>query len=66
MSHVDQRHNYVKKIMELFEDGKLDLDPGTLSHLHVFHDDDCAVWDGGFCDCEPELVLEDGTQPADD
>jgi len=24
------------------------------------------VWDGGFCDCEPELVLEDGTQPADD
>jgi len=45
---MDKRHNYVKKIMELFEDGKLDLAPGTLSHLHVFHDDDCIAGDSSF------------------
>lgn len=63
---MDERHNYVKKIMELVDAGKLDPDPGALSHLHVFHNDDCAVWDGGLCDCEPEFVFEDGTRPADD
>lgn len=63
---MDKRHNYVKKLLDLVDAGKLDLDPGTLHHLHVFHDDDCAVWDGGFCDCAPEFILENGAQPTDD
>lgn len=55
-----ERHNYIKKLLALASEGKLDLAPGTLSHLHVLHDDDCAVWSGGFCDCDPVLVLEKG------
>lgn len=29
--------------------------PGTFVHVEVRHDDDCALWDGGDCNCEPEI-----------
>ncbi len=30
--------------------------PGV-HHVNVFHDDDCAYWRGGTCDCRPEVRL---------
>ncbi len=35
--------------------------PGAVAHLEVYHDDDCRIWKGRACSCEPDtrLVLID-------
>jgi hypothetical protein len=37
-----------------------ELRPGSVVHIEVRHDDGCAHWTGGRCDCAPEL--ETGTR----
>ena len=51
---MDKRHNYAKKIEAMIEAGEIPLDVG-LSKIDVYHDDDCAVFSGGFCDCDPDI-----------
>jgi hypothetical protein len=29
--------------------------PGTFTEVLIFHDDDCAIFDGGCCDCDPRV-----------
>jgi len=48
----DTRHNYVRRIMALIKAGNI---TGTLGMLDVYHDDDCAVFSGGFCNCDCEI-----------
>ena len=31
------------------------VEPGTVVHVEVRHDDDCAYWSKRPCDCEPEV-----------
>lgn len=61
-------HNYMKKILNLVAEGKLDPAPGEVRHVYTLHDDWCAFWDGGLCncDCEIEIILENEAQPTDD
>lgn len=33
-----------------------DLQPGDVLRVEVYHDDSCALWTGGACNCDPELV----------
>jgi hypothetical protein len=33
----------------------LEIEPGTIVHTEVRHDDDCVIWKGKPCDCEPEI-----------
>lgn len=30
----------------------------TVVVAHVYHEDGCAIWRGGVCDCKPEIVYE--------
>ena len=51
---MDVQHNYVKVILAMVEAGKISQDI-PLSQLEVYHDDHCGVFEGRFCDCEPEV-----------
>lgn len=43
------QHNYLKKI------ARLKITAGV-QQLNVQHDDWCAVYTGGYCDCDPFIV----------
>jgi hypothetical protein len=45
-----QQHNYFSELL------KVDAKPGTLTEVTVMHDDWCAFSEGGYCDCNPEIV----------
>lgn len=45
------QHNYMKKIMQMQADGTLTKD----GHITVSHDSWCAVHQGGYCNCEPDI-----------
>jgi hypothetical protein len=49
-----RKHNYFEKLIKLVEEGK--VIPG-LSEVAVYHDDWCAVYRGGYCDCDPEVKI---------
>jgi len=46
---------YVRELVELYRQGKLPA--GRLADVDVYHDDDCAIWTGGTCNCEPEVKV---------
>ena len=47
--------NYAKKLARAAELGL--LKPGEVGLTNVAHDDDCAHWNGGICDCDPEITI---------
>jgi hypothetical protein len=49
------KHNYYRKLMELVEQGK--IPPGRLTDVQVCHDDWCRIYQGGYCNCDPEIKL---------
>ncbi len=49
------QHNYLKKIQQLIAAGQLPVRVG-LGHLHIFHDNSCGIFTGGYCNCDPEIV----------
>jgi len=48
------RPNYLSDAIRLGQH----LDPGRIGILVVRHDDDCAHWDGGLCNCQPDTEME--------
>jgi len=42
-------HNYRLKLEWLLARNKLSIRPGQMHHVHVAHDDWCAVYRGGDC-----------------
>ena len=48
-------HNYRKLLAQAVAKG-LQLKPSA-HHLDIYHDDWCAVWQGGCCNCEPEMYV---------
>ena len=51
-----QKHNYYAKLMALIEEGK--IKPGDVNLVRIFHDDWCAIYEGGWCNCDPDVVFE--------
>ena len=49
------RHNYYAKVVRLLESGA-GSEPG-LKHVHIFHDDGCSIYNGGYCDCDAVVEL---------
>ena len=49
-------HNYIKKINRLYAEGKLNTNVG-LHMLNISHDDWCDIFDGGLCNCDPDIEL---------
>ena len=31
---------------------------GNVASVHVYHDDDCGIWRGLFCDCAPTVQIK--------
>ncbi len=51
------RHNYMKKLVHLFESGAL---PEGIAHLEVRHDAGCPALRPrrGYCTCDPDLLVD--------
>lgn len=57
-----KRHNHQIKITWLLNTSRLKPpQPGQVKIIDVYHDDCCALWSGGLCDCDPEIA----DRPAD-
>jgi hypothetical protein len=46
-------HNYFEKVMEFLAKNR--RAPGYVGHITISHDKWCGVWQGGTCNCNPEL-----------
>ena len=44
--------NYLGELIKL----KNRIPPGSIISVTVLHDDWCAVFGGGVCDCSPEII----------
>jgi hypothetical protein len=49
------RHNYLKKLLRLFNEGKLQA--GQVSDAQIAHDPWCALNSGDYCNCDPDITL---------
>jgi hypothetical protein len=49
----NQKGNYMKKVLTAARNSK--LRPGTLLHIHVYHEESCPIFQGGRCDCNPAI-----------
>ena len=52
------KDNHVKKLRAMLARGELKMKPGALSHLMIAHDDWCAIFKGGVCNCDPYIWVE--------
>jgi hypothetical protein len=50
------KHNYYSKLVKLREQGKLPA--GSLNEVDIAHDDWCAIYGGGYCNCDPDITLK--------
>ncbi len=48
--------NYIPKVLALSLAAT--LEPGTVSAILVTHDDWCAIYRGGCCDCDPDVSIK--------
>ena len=51
------QHNHRLKIDRLVAAGRIAVTRGSANQLDVVHDDWCAIFDGGFCNCDPDIRL---------
>ena len=49
------QHNHRAKINRLCAAGKIPVVPGSVNSIAVVHDDWCAIFAGGFCNCDPDI-----------
>lgn len=51
-------HNYRLVIRKLLLTGELKPPLGRATVIHIYHDDWCAVYEDGKCNCDPEFQWE--------
>jgi hypothetical protein len=52
-------HNYQKKLMQMQAEGK--IPKGGFTSAAVKHDSWCRVYNGGECNCDPEIEFTEVT-----
>ena len=57
MTTPDHEPHYLIVLRELIRQNGDQIKPGGLYETRTFHDDWCAIWKGGTCNCEPECQL---------
>jgi hypothetical protein len=55
--------NYERKLVEQWRTGALPRNPGY-HQVIVSHDDWCAIFAGGSCNCDPDIELKCPQSPA--
>ena len=58
-----RKHNYYRKVMELVERGEVQLCPGQVREVDIYHDDWCGIYRGDYCDCDPEIEVRPAMEP---
>lgn len=58
-------HNYVRKLAQLYEAGRLPICPGRVSSVTVAHDDACGIFSSGYCDCDLDIQVKLLPSPED-
>ena len=51
---------YRSRLAAAFTSGALRIEPGTVGHVTVLHDDDCQI-DAGRCTCRPDIIRRTGS-----
>ena len=62
------QHNYIKKLLAMQDRGEIP-DAG-LACVDIEHDGWCAIFAGGYCNCDPAVILRQwpyrpGLEPSD-
>lgn len=47
------QHSYQRPLIEFAQ--RLHPEPGTVTRISVCHDTWCAIYKGGYCNCNPEI-----------
>lgn len=61
-------HNYNLKLMRLDAEGKLDFlrEPGEEWYCRIYHGKRCRVFQGNWCNCDPDIeFVKDKTLAGD-
>jgi hypothetical protein len=58
MKKKDKTPNYKMAIYQAIKEGLINPAPGTVTHIHVYHDDYCEIFKGGVCNCDPDIITE--------
>ena len=58
MDPKDNTPEYIKALIKAMQEGDITPHPGGVGHLHVYHDPDCKIFNGGACDCKPEVIYK--------
>lgn len=56
--------HYLPALAEAIKDGRLPVARGKVNHAFVSHDDWCAIFKGGVCDCDPEVASKPAAPPS--
>lgn len=51
------KHNYYSKVVALGD--SLGFSRDQIHHVDVLHDDWCAVYKGGYCNCDPIVKVRE-------
>ncbi len=54
-------HNYLKKLDKMRREGKFPVESGKQYSAKVSHDSWCQVYDGGECNCDPDISFVEVT-----
>jgi hypothetical protein len=50
------KHNYYVRLIEALKKSP-ELRAAGIHNIDIRHDDWCAIYKGGYCNCEPEIAL---------
>ena len=59
---LTKTHNYERIIKKMIAEGKIPASVGV-SHIYVMHDDWCEIYNGGYCNCNPEVTFNPPKTP---
>lgn len=49
------QHHYARRFLEVAKEGV--LEGGKVFVANIRHDDWCAIWGGGLCNCDPDIEV---------
>lgn len=59
---MEQEHNHYRKITRMLEDGEIKT--RDIKCLAIQHDEACAIFQRGYCNCDPDVAVQPWTKEA--
>lgn len=51
------KHNYNLIQERLINEGIIKIEAGQVTKTDVFHDNNCPIYSGGYCSCDPWIYI---------